>query len=414
MMMKILFFVISQCIFTVIEAQDTGIIFEQNKNWKAVLALAKAENKYVFVDCFTTWCGPCQAMTKNIFPIKEVGNFFNARFINVKFQFDSTLHDLEGIKREYQDAAFIKSEYQVNGYPTYLFFNPSGELVHRELGACNANEFIARGTNALDTQKQYYTQIKKYETGYRDPTFLKNLTLLAVHAMDESAMSKYAKDYFSTNPDLLSNDNLQFIYLTTLNVRDTGFGLIVNNLSKFDSVVNKKELRSFLNFVIKRSEFFQNNNEYRNWDNNKWNTYENLLHKKYPLFAEDVLVQIKTIIFQDKNDWKSYAKVVEKYAATLSPFIDELNEYAWALFTKCNDRKILKIALKWSKKSFTNQAKIEPGYIDTYANLLYKIGRKKDALKWEMKGQRIAIEQGLDKNWGQDVIDKISNGEKTW
>ena len=31
-----------------------------------------------------------------------------------------------------------------------------------------------------------------------------------------------------------------------------------------------------------------------------------------------------------------------------------------------------------------------------------------------MKAQKIAIEQGQDKNWGKDVIDKISKGEKTW
>lgn len=85
--------------------------------------------------------------------------------------------------------------------------------------------------------------------------FLKNLTLLAVHAMDESATSKYAKDYFSTKPDLFSRDNLQFIYLTTLNVKDSGFDLIINNLNKFDSVIDKRELRNFLKFIIKRSAF---------------------------------------------------------------------------------------------------------------------------------------------------------------
>ena len=45
---------------------------------------------------------------------------------------------------------------------------------------------------------------------------------------------------------------------------------------------------------------------------------------------------------------------------------------------------------------------------------LYKIGRKKEAIKWERKAQKIAIEQGAEKSWGQDVIDKINKGEKTW
>ena len=72
------------------------------------------------------------------------------------------------------------------------------------------------------------------------------------------------------------------------------------------------------------------------------------------------------------------------------------------------------MTLVWSKKTFTNQEKIEPGYIDTYSNLLYKLGRKEEALKWETKAQKIAIEQGQHKSWGQEVIDKMNKGEKTW
>ncbi|MDG1903455.1 MAG: thioredoxin domain-containing protein, partial [Schleiferiaceae bacterium] len=38
---------------------EDGIKFEQG-NWANTLAKAKAENKIVFVDAYTTWCGPCK------------------------------------------------------------------------------------------------------------------------------------------------------------------------------------------------------------------------------------------------------------------------------------------------------------------------------------------------------------------
>ena len=63
-------------------AQD-GIRFEQAE-WTAVLSKAKAENKLVFIDVYTSWCGPCKIMVRDIFPQKEVGNKFNASFINFK------------------------------------------------------------------------------------------------------------------------------------------------------------------------------------------------------------------------------------------------------------------------------------------------------------------------------------------
>ena len=58
-------------------AQD-GIQFNHG-TWAEVLATAKKENKLVFVDAFTTWCGPCKWMAKNTFPVKEVGTYMGGR-----------------------------------------------------------------------------------------------------------------------------------------------------------------------------------------------------------------------------------------------------------------------------------------------------------------------------------------------
>ena len=49
------------------------------------LEKAKAENKLVFVDCYTSWCGPCKYMLNNVFVLPEVGAFFNEHFVNVKY-----------------------------------------------------------------------------------------------------------------------------------------------------------------------------------------------------------------------------------------------------------------------------------------------------------------------------------------
>jgi thioredoxin-related protein len=105
----------------------------------------KAENKYIIMDCFTTWCGPCKHMDKNVFPLKETGDFFNDKFINVKVQFDSTADD-EEVKSWKKDMKEIEKKYAINAYPTYLMFDPNGEVVHRAVGATpDAKGFIARG-----------------------------------------------------------------------------------------------------------------------------------------------------------------------------------------------------------------------------------------------------------------------------
>ncbi len=63
-----------------LQAQE-GIRFEEG-SFSTILKKAKDLKKPVFIDVYTSWCGPCKRMAKEIFPKKEVGEKFNASFIN--------------------------------------------------------------------------------------------------------------------------------------------------------------------------------------------------------------------------------------------------------------------------------------------------------------------------------------------
>lgn len=378
---KTIFLICSIVMYSYTNAQDKGINFDHSTNWKGILAKAKTENKYIFVDCFTTWCGPCKYMSNIIFPMEEVGNFYNDKFINVAMQFDSTINDAENIKAGYADAAFIFEEYKIMYYPTFLFFSPDGELLHRKSGSYEAKEFITIGTNALDPEKQYYTQIKKFNAGQRDSTFLNNLTFLVLGDSDDSLTEKFAKESYATLNDANKNK------LT----------------DRLKQIVISKELKSIGGLV-----------KLKKWDNEQWDIYSNKIRKTYPLFAENILFDFKSRVYQAKKNWVEFTATVMEYAKNKSASSDELNNCAWLIFANCDDKKILNEALQLSKRLFTNQERIDPNFMDTYANLLYKMGRKNEAIEWEQKAQKIVIEQGGDKSWGQDVIDKINKGEKTW
>ena len=72
------------CLFIPTFAQTTF----QELTLEGALEKAKTGNKYVFVDCYTSWCGPCKLMTENIFPSKTVGDYMNNRFVCVKFDME--------------------------------------------------------------------------------------------------------------------------------------------------------------------------------------------------------------------------------------------------------------------------------------------------------------------------------------
>lgn len=87
----------------------------------------------IFVDAYTTWCGPCKWMAKNTFTDKSVGEFYNENFVNYKFDMEKG-----------EGTAFA-NEFSVNAYPTLLYFHADGTVAHRTEGSEDASSFLESG-----------------------------------------------------------------------------------------------------------------------------------------------------------------------------------------------------------------------------------------------------------------------------
>lgn len=162
-----------------------GVKFEE-VSFNEALALAAKNNKLVFMDCYTSWCGPCKMLTDRIFPLKEVGEFFNQHFINIKM-------DME--KGEGKDLA---KRYHVTSFPTLLVLDTKGNIVHRLSGARPAKELVELMSRALSEETAYAPVKAKYDSGDRTPQvvgeYLLNMRLTG--EMNDAAIQKEASDYF--------------------------------------------------------------------------------------------------------------------------------------------------------------------------------------------------------------------------
>ena len=69
-------------------AQPDGIAFRE-LSFANALKMAKEENKLLFVDCFTTWCGPCRMLSKVVFKDSLVADYFNRHFVNLKMDMEN-------------------------------------------------------------------------------------------------------------------------------------------------------------------------------------------------------------------------------------------------------------------------------------------------------------------------------------
>ena len=103
------------CCLLGITAQAQTKFFDGNYH-EALLA-AQERGKYLFVDCYTDWCGWCKVADKKTFAAEDVGEFLNEHFVSVKVDMERG----KGVR--------LGMKYRVASYPTYLIFSPKGKLV---------------------------------------------------------------------------------------------------------------------------------------------------------------------------------------------------------------------------------------------------------------------------------------------
>ncbi|MGR3809658.1 thioredoxin family protein [Jiulongibacter sp. NS-SX5] len=109
-----------------------GISFEHDANWAAVVAKAKKENKLIFMDAYTTWCGPCKLLQAKVFPDPEVGTYFNKTFVSAKFDMEKG------------EGPTLARKFGVRAYPTLYFIDPNTQqVVHQVLGYRNPEQLMS-------------------------------------------------------------------------------------------------------------------------------------------------------------------------------------------------------------------------------------------------------------------------------
>lgn len=111
------------------EKESVGIQFYEG-TWDDALALAKAQDKLIFLDAYASWCGPCKLLKRNVFIKEEVGSYFNERFINV------------AIDMEKGNGPRLARQYGVTAYPTLIFVNGNGEVVQKAIGYHTPEQLI--------------------------------------------------------------------------------------------------------------------------------------------------------------------------------------------------------------------------------------------------------------------------------
>ena len=410
-------------------AQIHSVNFSQDLSWQGVLQKAKIENKYIFVDCYASWCGPCKLMDKDVYPIDSIGTLMNDHFISVKVQCDSSVNDNENIRSWYSVAHDIVDKYRIRAYPTFLFLSPEGEIVHKGMGYQTPADFVGLVKAALDPNKQYYSLLKKYLAGEKNYVLEPYLADAALKLGDTAVSTAIAKEYMRNYLDNLNDqafftkENFDFFArnYTLLSSKDRVFGWYYHHGALVDSMMRYKGYASgcvsyfaYKEVVAPRLLRSQSTGQTPDWGS----IARDIEEKFGTVYAEKNLLTAKIRWYSYAKDWKNYTKfLVENLEQDSAQIVADkgsnffvLNNNAWQVFQHSEDKHELERAVSWSELALRFLPSPDGNYMDTKANLLYKLGKKDEALAVEAKASELSPE---DKNI-QENLKKMQEGKPTW
>lgn len=111
--------------------------FVDQQAFTDVLSLAEQKNKLIYVDMSAKWCVPCQLMKRDVYTDKETADFFNANFVNYL------------VDAEVGEGPDLKVIFGVEEFPTLLFVNSKGRVIHKKVGGTYQRDLIAFAKEAM-------------------------------------------------------------------------------------------------------------------------------------------------------------------------------------------------------------------------------------------------------------------------
>lgn len=373
-------------------AQET-IRFEQS-DFKTVLAKAKQEKKLVFMDAFAVWCGPCKLMEKNVFTQPAVREYYNANFINARF-------DME--KGEGRDIAL---KYGIRSYPSFLFLNGDGEVVMQSYGYMDEENFLAFAKEASNPALAGGSMKDAFEKGEKDPAFL--LNMMRMYAQSDYELAKKASErYFKGkgNADL-TRDEIGMLLYFLKSPADANYAVFKNkkaNISEVMSVdiykqfdVNIK-ISSVMEAALNQSTGIINDAEF----------YEHAVPLVGRAEAETALNRMKVIYYPGVGNYKEFEIAALQYYKNSEEFHPEELLKAAAIFSEHITAKAsLKKAQEWAEKAVMKGESPDNTYI--LATLYAKTGNTTGARMYAEVSQRLAQQQGKDATAAAQLLKRLN------
>ena len=207
---------------TIFRANAQGVEF-RDLTFRQALEQAQKEGKLVFMDCYTSWCGPCKNMLNNVFTLAEAGVFMNEEFVCVKFDMEKG----EGIE--------LGKRFEVRAFPTFFILRPDGTVQHKLVGGSQWERFRMRVERGLNEKTSLlYLEGRNQAGKLSTKEYAAYVNALRDASHDNEIETFCQKAFGKLNDKVKCRKENWYLFEQEMQPNDERFIYLVENKSDFD------------------------------------------------------------------------------------------------------------------------------------------------------------------------------------
>ena len=387
-MRVLLFFMLGAFLIGEASAQNRSIEFRKDE-WKKILEIAKSENKMIFVDCYTSWCGPCKMLSNTVFTNDSVADFYNQHFINVK------------VDMENGEGPEVAKRYEVKAFPTLLYIDKTGELVHCVVGFQSVQKLIEEGGIAMDGGMSFRALKKRYDAGERNPEFVRTYIAQLSESYRPKLQEEVATEYINTldEDQFYSRDCWNIIIYNLSDPLSPLLKKLVKNRERFYRIIAKDTVDLFIDYTFRSKA-----GGFTWWEAGKHGVFNQKVYDEYVAYLltlnlPEVPRYLATLYAAREVADGDYRGMLDEMHKALSYgffYGDNKLSYIQSYIIrleKCDDVSLKQEAIGWMETLMDEYpvGYYKSEYMRLKARLLRALGKEKEATDLETEARKVRM-----------------------
>jgi len=318
---------------------------------------------------------------------------------------------------ESEQQGFITYDRQIAKVPITEIESVNSKIVPRAKNYAAAIEgFSVETDDGRSAAQRYESRLQEFKSGRRDLPFLRDLALAALRQADREAAEQATSEFLSRVPQPYTAETWRSIAGMTQHSAGRAFKLFRTRAAEVNSLLGEQAAEKKILEIITRelvAPYFQDRQRAKSWTD-----FERAVVDVHGPLGREAVLGARMMDGFVKEDWVDFGNCYARYfetALSRSPY--SLHSLSYRVLQHVTDPRVIEVAvrvMKW-QISANREAPVfgqyDPVELDTYARLLFKSGRRAEALQWQQRA--VTLSDGRDQEIVQNYA-RMKSQSSRW